>query len=67
MKEAAQKVIAYAFDIINVNKIEAIVHRNNQHSIKLLNKLAFKNSHEPNNTNPDLLHYYLTKSIDNCK
>jgi ribosomal-protein-alanine N-acetyltransferase len=67
MKEAAQKVIAYAFDIINVKKIKAVVHRNNQHSIKLLNKLAFKNSHEPDNTNPDLLHYYLTNSIDNGK
>ena len=45
MKEAAEKVIAYAFNTIKVQKIEAFFHRDNQRSIKLLEKLSFiKNS-----------------------
>lgn len=65
MKEAAEKVIDYAFNTIQVQKIEAFLHRNNKSSIKLLEKLSFKNSNEPDETNPDLICYHLTNSNGN--
>jgi len=67
MKEAAEKVIDHAFNTIKVQKIEAFLHRDNQSSIKLLEKLSFRNSNEPDKTNPDLICYHLTNSIDNLK
>jgi len=65
MREALEKVIDYAFNTIKVKKIEAFFHRDNQRSIKLLEKLSFRNSNEPDKTNPDLICYQLTNSIDN--
>ncbi len=67
MKEALEKVINYAFNTIKVKKIEAFMHRDNLSSIKLLEKFSFRNSNEPDNTNPDLICYHLTNSIDNFK
>jgi ribosomal-protein-alanine N-acetyltransferase len=67
MKEAAEKVIDYAFNTIKVQKIEAFFHRDNQASIKLLEKLSFRNSNETDKIIPDLLNYYLTNSIDDLK
>jgi len=67
MKEASEKVIDYAFNTIKVQKIEAIFHRDNQSSIKLLEKLSFRNSNEPDKTNPELICFYLANSIDNFK
>jgi len=67
MKEAVEKVIDYAFNTVNVKKIEAFLHRDNQSSIKLLEKFSFRNSNEPDKTNPDLICYHLTNSIDNLK
>ena len=67
MKEASEKVIDYAFNTIKVQKIEAILHRDNQSSIKLLEKLSFRNSNEPDKANPELICFYLTNSIDNFK
>ena len=64
MKEAVEKVIEYAFNIIKVQRIEAFFHRDNQPSIKLLEKCSFIDSNERNKTYPDLIHYYLTNSID---
>jgi len=67
MKEAVEKVIDYAFNTIKVQKIEAIFHRDNQGSIKLLEKFSFRNSNEHDKTNPDLIYYHLTNSNDNLK
>lgn len=67
MKEAVEKVLDYAFNTIKVKKIEAVVHRDNQSSIKLLEKFSFRNSNEPDKTNPDLLCYHLTNSIGHLK
>ncbi len=67
MKEAVEKVIDYAFNTVKVKKIEALLHRDNQSSIKLLEKFSFRNSIEPDKTNPDLICYHLTNSIDNLK
>ena len=67
MREALEKVIDYAFNTIKVKKIEAFFHRDNQSSIKLLEKFSFRNSNEPDKTNPDLIYYHLINSIDNLK
>jgi len=67
MKEAAEKVIDYAFNTIKVQKIEAFLHRDNQRSIKLLEKLSFRNSNEPDSTNSELKCYNLTNPINNLK
>jgi ribosomal-protein-alanine N-acetyltransferase len=65
MQEAAEKVIGYAFNTIKVQKIEAFLHRDNRGSIKLLEKLSFRNSNKPDKTNPDLICYHVTNSINN--
>jgi [ribosomal protein S5]-alanine N-acetyltransferase len=67
MKEAAEKVIDYAFKAIKVQKIEAFLHRDNQGSINLLKKFSFINSNEPDKTNPELICYHLTNSSDDLK
>lgn len=67
MNEAVEKVIDYAFNIIKVQKIEAFFHRNNQRSIKLLEKLFFRNSNKFDETMPELVCYHLTNSCDNLK
>ena len=67
MKEAVEKVIDYAFNTIKVKKIEAFMHRDNLSSIKLLEKFSFRNSNEPDKTNPELICYYLTNQIGNLK
>jgi ribosomal-protein-alanine N-acetyltransferase len=67
MKEASEKVIDYSFNTIKVQKIEAFLHRDNQSSIKLLEKLSFRNSNKPDMTNPDLICYHLTDSNVNLK
>ena len=41
MMEAVEKVIDYAFNTIKVKKIDAFFHRNNQRSIRLLEKFSF--------------------------
>ncbi|RZK55776.1 MAG: N-acetyltransferase [Pedobacter sp.] len=60
MQEAAEKVIDYAFKSIEVKKIEAFLHKDNQRSLQLLNKLSFIKSHKTDETNPELVGYYLT-------
>ena len=61
MNEAVTKVIDYAFNTIKVKSIEASLHRDNLSSIKLLEKLSFRNSNEPDETNHDLVCYSLPK------
>lgn len=67
MTEAVEKVIDYAFNTIKVQKIEAFLHRDNQSSINLLEKFSFRNSSEPDKSNPELICYYFTKSGNNVK
>jgi [ribosomal protein S5]-alanine N-acetyltransferase len=67
MKEAAEKVIDYAFNTIKVQKIEAYLHKDNQGSIKLLEKFSFRNLNEPDKTNPHLICYHLINSNENLK
>jgi [ribosomal protein S5]-alanine N-acetyltransferase len=65
MTEAVEKVIDYAFNTIKIQKIEAFFHRDNQRSIKLLEKFPFRDSNEPDEANPGMVCYYLTNSGDN--
>jgi [ribosomal protein S5]-alanine N-acetyltransferase len=67
MKEAVEKVIDYTFNTIKVQKIEAFLHRDNQRSINLLEKLLFRNSNKPDEIAPELICYHLTNSSDNLK
>ena len=59
MQEAVEKVIDYAFNTIEVKKIDAFFHRDNQSSIKLLKKFSFIDSNEPDKTDPNLIYYHL--------
>jgi ankyrin repeat protein len=52
------ELIDYAFNIIKVQKIEAFLHKDNQCSVQLLNKLSFKKSDKADETNPELIGYY---------
>ena len=67
MKEALEKVINYAFNTIKVKKIEAFFQRDNQSSIKLLEKVLFINSNKSDETNPELICYHLSNSSNNLE
>ena len=67
MKEAVEKVIDYAFKTINVQKIKAFPHRNNQRSINLLEKLCFKRSNDPEKIHDELIGYNLIHPGDNSE
>lgn len=67
MKEAVESVIHYAFNTMKVQIIEAVCHRNNQHSIKLLDRFCFKNSNKQDIPASGLITYLLTNSIQDYK
>lgn len=60
MKEATEKVIDYAFQTLQFQKIVALAHNRNQNSIKLLTKFNFLQSLEMNKENPDFNIFTLT-------
>lgn len=60
MQETVEKVIDYAFNVINVKEIDAFFHRDNQSSINLLKKFSFIDSNEPDDTDPNLINYHLS-------
>jgi len=62
MKEAAEKVIDYAFQALQFQKIVAFTHNANRNSAKLLTKFNFKKSIEVNIENPDFSIFTLTHS-----
>ena len=53
MKEAAFKVIEYAIHTIKLEAIEALVHIDNEASIRLLEKLGFKKTIKTDKTISD--------------
>ena len=53
MLEAASKAVEYAVQTVKVQTIEAYTHQHNRASTKLLEKLGFKQSPEPDKGNPD--------------
>ena len=60
MKKAAEKVIQYAFNTLQFQKIIAVTHTDNQKSTGLMEKLNFIQSGEAIEANPDLKIYILT-------
>ncbi len=60
MKEATEKVIDYAFQTLQFQKIVARTHKGNQNSIKLLTKFNFLRSKETDKENPDFNIFTLT-------
>jgi ribosomal-protein-alanine N-acetyltransferase len=59
MKEAVEKVIDYAIHTLKVQKIVACLHRDNQPSIKLLEKLTFREVKDGDELNSELIKYCL--------
>ncbi len=59
MNEAIVKVIDYAFNKIKVKKIEAFLHKDNQRSVNLLEKLSFRNSNKPDAQTSDVIGFHL--------
>lgn len=53
IQEAVQRVIGYGFETIKLRSIEAITHKDNQDSIKVLEKLHFKKEIEHSKKEPD--------------
>lgn len=64
MAEALEKVIDCAFNTIKVKKIDAIFHKNNLGSKKLLERRSFADANLPDKLNSDLINYHLINSID---
>lgn len=60
MKEATEKVINYAFQTLQFQKIKAFTHNGNQNSAKLLTKFNFLQSLETDKENPDFNIFTLT-------
>lgn len=60
MKEAAEKVIDYAFQTLQFQKITAFTHKHNLNSTKLLTRLHFEQFMESENS--DLHTYTLVRS-----
>lgn len=61
MKEAASKVIEYAFQTLEVQTIEAFTHNGNQSSTKLLEKLGFTKAKEVDHETLDCSIFTLKK------
>jgi ribosomal-protein-alanine N-acetyltransferase len=61
MKEAAEVVIECVFQTLQLKKILAFTHRDNQNSTKLLEKLNFVKSSETDKDNPNLNLFILAK------
>ncbi|MEP6847184.1 MAG: GNAT family N-acetyltransferase [Panacibacter sp.] len=61
MQEAIQKVIAFGFDEIQLQSIEACVHKENKASVKLLEKNNFSiNAKKENDSAGDMMIYSLS-------
>jgi ribosomal-protein-alanine N-acetyltransferase len=63
MKEAVEKIIAYAFKTLQFQKIIAVTHPGNQNSTKLLTKINFIKSKEAHKENPELDIFTLRHSV----
>ncbi|MDQ2862440.1 MAG: GNAT family N-acetyltransferase [Bacteroidota bacterium] len=59
MKEAVKKIIEYSVEVLGVKTIDACSHKDNQSSIKLLQKLNFEKTEIVDETNPNLIVFRL--------
>lgn len=60
MIEAARKVLEYAIETLKLKTIDALTHKDNESSTKLLQKLNFKKSQDVVEDNPNLILFRLT-------
>ena len=63
MNEAITSVIKFAFQIPGLTTINAVSHKDNQASLKLLQKLNFENTNSFDESNPDLIVFRLSKAV----
>lgn len=61
MIEAVEKVLEYAIKKLEIKTIDAVTHKDNQSSTKLLQKLNFKKLEDNVEHNPNLILFRLTK------
>ncbi|MGO4773013.1 GNAT family N-acetyltransferase [Flavobacterium sp. W22_SRS_FK3] len=61
MIEAVKKIIQYGTATLELETIDAVIHKNNQNSIGLLQKLGFKELENSNEQNPNLTLFRLMK------
>ena len=61
MSEVANKVITYAFETLEIKAIDALTHKDNQNSTKLLLKLNFTPLENAAEDQPDLILFRLTR------
>lgn len=61
MNEAIKKIIAFSFQTLGLEKIEAFTHKDNQRSTKLLQKFTFAETSVTNEANPNLIAFQLSK------
>ena len=64
MTEAVRKVLEYAIKTQGIKTIDAQTHKENQSSIKLLQRLNFKKLDDIIDDNPNLIVFRLTTSSD---
>lgn len=60
MKEAAEKIIEYGVHTIGLKRIEAVTHKDNHSSTRLLEKCGFKKADDSDQANKDLFVFSLT-------
>ncbi|QBZ98325.1 GNAT family N-acetyltransferase [Flavobacterium sangjuense] len=63
MLETAKKVIEYANQTLGIKTIDAATHKENQSSIKLLQKIDFKQLNDVNVENADLILFRLIQNV----
>jgi ribosomal-protein-alanine N-acetyltransferase len=63
MQEATTSIIEYAFHTLGITTIDALSHKHNQGSLKLLQKLNFEKTNNTDETNPDLIVFRLSATI----
>lgn len=64
MMEALAKVIDYAFNTLKVEELEAVLHKENSSSKRLLEKVSFIKSNDPDKLHSSLECYQLRSSGD---
>lgn len=62
--EATKKVIEYAIQTLGLKTIDALTHKDNQGSTRLLQKLDFKKLDNVDNENPNLTLFRFTSKVN---
>lgn len=59
MHEAAEAIITFAFQTLELKRIDAVTHKENQQSTKLLKKFSFEKTENSVEENPNLMVFHL--------